>query len=66
MAQLIGYHHKKTHHCGCGAIIQYGSGEVSYNSAGRGTIKCQACGGYPVVEDNPLMQRFFTTKGSQP
>lgn len=58
MAQLIGYHTLKTHRCGCGAIIQYGSGEVRYNSAGIGRIKCPACGGYPVVEDNPLLQRF--------
>lgn len=58
MAELICYHTQKTHNCGCGAVIRYGSGEIRYNSAGIGRVRCPACGGYPVVDDNPLLQRF--------
>jgi len=58
MAQVIGYHKMHTANCGCGAVLQYTTSEIKYNSAGIGTIRCPACGGFPVVDDNYLMARF--------
>lgn len=49
--KVIGYYKLKIASCGCGAILQFGHGEIKYNSAGVGVVKCPSCGAYPVVSD---------------